>query len=147
MIRLVCQYHVRHEGDSWLITVNPRHSAFYRRVLGFVPIGPCRSYSAVGDHPAEAFLLDVDLMRESVPKKHWEIFGESLPWAVLTPSQWPADYAQDFAARPCQEDRETTLEMLAMAGVADRDEVETRETTDACGSWHSRRCSPITAGS
>jgi hypothetical protein len=52
LIRLVCQYHVRHGGDSWVITINPRHSAFYRRVLGFEPIGPCRSYAAVGDHPS-----------------------------------------------------------------------------------------------
>jgi hypothetical protein len=150
LIRLVCQYHVWNGGDSWVITVNPRHSSFYRRVLGFVPIGPCRTYSAVGDHPAEAFLLDVDIMRESVPKKHGEIFGEGLPWSVLTPKSRPADHAVYFGSRSTQVDRETVLEVLAVTGaLAAVEEVGqvTREVAGPCGTWRSRRCSPTAAGS
>ena len=37
LIKLAMQYHARHDGDSWVITVNPRHSSFYQKVLGFVP--------------------------------------------------------------------------------------------------------------
>ena len=73
------QYHVRQGGDTWVITVNPRHRNYYRKVLGFVPLGPRRSYPAVRDHPAEAFLLDVGLMRANAPAMHREVFGEPLP--------------------------------------------------------------------
>ena len=31
-------------------------------VLGFVPLGPCRAYACVQDAPAEAYLLDRDIM-------------------------------------------------------------------------------------
>ena len=160
MIRLVCQYHVRHGGDSWVITVNPRHRAFYCKVLGFVPLGPCRSYSAVGDHPAEAFLLDMGLLRNNAPEKFQEIFGEALPRPILTPTARPADHAFHFAARSSQADHRTILGVLA-AGRHERRSnwrAETewewegaptaganKEANEPCGSWPSRRCSPIGA--
>ena len=37
LIRLMKQHHVRHGGDTWVITVNPKHRNFYTKVLGFVP--------------------------------------------------------------------------------------------------------------
>ncbi|HEY2155388.1 MAG TPA: hypothetical protein VGH33_07145 [Isosphaeraceae bacterium] len=113
MIRVMFQYHVRNGGDSWVITVNPRHRGFYRKVLGFVPLGPRRAYSAVGGHPAEAYLLDVDLMRENAPAKHREIFGEALPLPVLTARARPADHAHYFGARSSQADYMTILRVLA----------------------------------
>jgi hypothetical protein len=113
MIRVMFQYHVRHGGDSWVITVNPRHRSFYRKVLGFIPLGPRRSYSAVGGHPAEAYLLDVDLMRENAPAKHREIFGESLPLPMLTPKSRPADHAHYFGSRSSQADYLSILRVLA----------------------------------
>jgi hypothetical protein len=120
MIRVMFQYHVRHGGDTWVITVNPRHRNYYRKVLGFVPLGSCRSYSAVRDHPAEAFLLDVDLMRENAPGKYREIFGEPLPWPVLTATARPADHARDFGAESTQADYRTILGVLAAGGHAGR---------------------------
>jgi hypothetical protein len=99
-----------------VITVNPRHSGFYRKVLGFVPLGPRRSYSAVGGAPAEAFLLDVELMRQNAPAKHHEIFGESLPLTVLTATGRPAEHAHYFGSRSSQADYLTILRVLAGQG-------------------------------
>jgi hypothetical protein len=139
LIRLMFQYHVRvNGGDTWVITVNPRHRGYYSKVLGFEPLGPCRPYSAVRGHLAEAFVLDVDTMRVNAPVKHQEIFGEPLPVPVLTAVGRPADHAPQFGARSTQADRRTILAVLAAAGVS-------KARTEACGSWHSRRCSPIGA--
>ena len=158
MIRLMFQHHVRQGGDSWVITVNPRHRNYYRKVLGFVPVGPCRSYSAVGDHPAEAFLVDADMMRENAPTKHAEIFGEPLPRTVLTAVSRPSDHAVHFGKRSSQADYRTILEVLVAGFRAGRSphwavrvDDPTRSVGGAegggpCGSWRSRRCSPIAAG-
>jgi len=156
MIRVMFQYHVRRGGDTWVITVNPRHRSYYSKVLGFVPLGPCRSYSTVGDAPAEAFYLDVDEMRESVPAKYAEIFGEVLPWPVVTASARPADHAFYFGSRSTQADYQTIMGVLAASRKAvpslrladtgtEPDDDEAGEATGPCGSWHSRRCSPIGA--
>jgi hypothetical protein len=118
MIRVMFQYHVRHGGDTWVITVNPRHRGYYRKTLGFIPLGPRRSYSAVRDHPAEAFMLDVDLLRESVPAKYREIFGEPLPRSVLTATARPADHARHFGAQSTQADYRTILDVLVAGGRA-----------------------------
>src|SRR5947208_2344364 len=47
MIRMMFQHHVSHGGDTWVITVNPRHRDFYTKGMGFVPLGPPRTYSSV----------------------------------------------------------------------------------------------------
>ena len=40
LIKLGMQYHARRGGDNcWIITVNPRHSSFYQKVLGFDSAG------------------------------------------------------------------------------------------------------------
>ena len=153
MVRVMFQYHVRRGGDTWVITVNPRHRSYYSKVLGFSPLGPCRSYSSVGDHPAEAFYLDADQMRESVPEKHDEIFGEVLPWPVMLAAQRPSDHALYFGARSSQADYRTILKVLAAGKrpVRPTFRVEngqepalegSSEATGPCGSWRSRRCSP-----
>jgi hypothetical protein len=38
--------------DDLVITVNPKHVAFYRRLLCFQPMGPARDYPAVRNAPA-----------------------------------------------------------------------------------------------
>jgi hypothetical protein len=90
IIRLMKQYHVSHGGDTWVITVNPRHRDFYCKALGYVPLGPPRAYAAVEDHPAEAYMVDAKLMRANAPKMHDEVFGESLPGdALVAPKMLP----------------------------------------------------------
>jgi hypothetical protein len=83
LIRLMKQFHVSRGGDTWVITVNPRHRNFYSKVLGYRPLGPCKAYAAVGDAPAEAYVLDRDTMRADAPRAYEQIFGEWLPSAAL----------------------------------------------------------------
>jgi hypothetical protein len=104
IIKLMFQYHVGHGGDTWVITVNPRHRSFYTKVLGFEPLGPCRAYASVQDAPAEAYLLDRDIMRANAPKMHEEIFGDPLPAAALAGPPVPADLARLFGEDSTQTD-------------------------------------------
>jgi hypothetical protein len=83
LIRLTMQYHRRNGGDTFVIVVNPRHSGFYRRVLGFAPLGERRSYPSVQGHTAEAYSLDIEGMRETAPRIYDEVFSERLPGPVL----------------------------------------------------------------
>lgn len=91
MMRLMSQYSLAQAGTSLavVISVNPRHSNFYRRVLGFVPLGERRAYPKVQNHPAEAYVLDLHLLRTNSPDMYQQIFGEPLPPAVLGPSSMP----------------------------------------------------------
>jgi hypothetical protein len=102
IIRLIQQYHVSEGGDTWVITVNPKHRQFYTKVMGFVPLGPCRSYARVQGAPAEAFLLDLDLMRKYVPKTYQEMFGEPLPRSALKAEPMPRALAREFAQKSSQ---------------------------------------------
>ena len=38
-----------------------------------MPLGGRKAYATVQDHPAEAFLLDIDLMRANAPAMHEEV--------------------------------------------------------------------------
>jgi hypothetical protein len=112
LIRLQMQYHVRQGGDSWVITVNPRHRSFYRKAMGFVPLGPQRSYPAVQDHPAEAYLLDLDLMRAGGPEMYQEVFGTPLPEPVLTASGWSPELVRHLGGGSTQVDHRTLESLL-----------------------------------
>jgi hypothetical protein len=112
LIKLAMQYHASQGGDAWVITVNPRHRNFYRKVLGFVPLGPCRAYPSVQDHPAEAYLLDVEAMQVDAPGMYLEMFGEPLPEQVLKPPAWSPDRVRHFASRSTQVDHRTVDQLL-----------------------------------
>jgi hypothetical protein len=119
LIKLEKQYHVRNGGDTWVITVNPRHRAFYQKVLGFVPLGPQRSYPAVQDHLAEAYLLDMRLMEENAPAMFQEVFGEELPEPVLTAGEWSIARARYFGSRSTQigaQELDELLDLLEYSG-------------------------------
>jgi hypothetical protein len=121
MIKLAMQYHARNGGDTWVITINPRHRNFYQKVLGFAPLGGCRSYPTVQDHPAEAYLLDLDLMRDGAPKLYDEIFAETLPDSVLEAGDWSAAQVRYFGSHSSQIDPEAIeglLETVEQRGVA-----------------------------
>jgi hypothetical protein len=110
--RLGMQYHVSQGGDTWVMTVNPRHRSFYQKVMGFVPLGPCRYYPSVQDHPAEAYWLDIDRMRAQAPKMHQEVFGERLPEGVLTTPSWSAERVRAFGHRSTQTDARMVDELV-----------------------------------
>jgi hypothetical protein len=107
MIQLMKQYHLRIGGDTWLAAVNPRHSAFYRKVIGAVPFGDRRSYPSVANAPAEAYIADVPGIKERAPKMFDKLFGTPLPEPVLTPSARPADHVDYFAEHSTAADHRT----------------------------------------
>jgi hypothetical protein len=115
IIKLMFQYHVRHGGDTWVITVNPRHRNFYTKVLGFQPLGPCRAYASVQDAPAEAYLLDRDTMRVKAPKMFDDIFGEDLPPRALRKPSMSPELVRQFAADSTQTDPRQVQDVLSYA--------------------------------
>lgn len=112
LIRLAMQYHVSQGGDSWVISVNPRHRNFYQKVLGFVPVGSCRDYPTVQGHPAEAFMLDVELMRMHAPEAYREVFGEAIPDHVLEAPTCSPDLIRFFSGRSSLTNRQQVEELL-----------------------------------
>jgi hypothetical protein len=99
MIRLGMQHHQARGGDTFVITVNPKHRSFYSRVLGFQPLGPCRSYACVQDAPAEAFWVDQALMAQNAPRMHDEIFNSPLPPDALAGTKMPRHLVRYFDGR------------------------------------------------
>jgi hypothetical protein len=112
LIRLAMQYAVRQGSETWLITVNPRHRAFYKKILGFVSLGPCRSCPSVQDAPAEAYMLDDILMTANAPKMRERIFGEDLPDSVLPTAPMPSRLVRHFGSQSTQTDRRTIDQIL-----------------------------------
>lgn len=62
-------FHVKGCTD-FIIEVNPRHSAFYRRLLSFETAGPVRPCPRVQDAPAELLRLDLSAAFNSVVRVH-----------------------------------------------------------------------------
>jgi hypothetical protein len=112
LIKLVMQHHVDRGGDSWVIAVHPRHRTFYQKAFGFVPMGACRAYPEVQDHPAEAYMLDVESMKRRVPEVHSAVFGEPLPKDVLAAQGWSPKLVRYFGKRSCRTDPSTIDEIL-----------------------------------
>jgi hypothetical protein len=104
LIRLAWQHHVANGGDTGVITCNPRHRAYYVKVLGFQPLGERRAYAAVKNHPAEAFVLEVTRLREHSPAVHEKIFSQRLPLPALMPQRMPAPLARYFATHSSRTD-------------------------------------------
>lgn len=104
LIRLMKQYHLSQGGDTWVITVNPRHRAFYCKSLGYTSLGPCRTYEAVGGHPAEAYWVDVPRIRTAAPKANESLFSEPLAPEILAPARMPLDLVRRLAEQSSQFD-------------------------------------------
>ncbi|WP_435006759.1 N-acyl amino acid synthase FeeM domain-containing protein [Tundrisphaera lichenicola] len=107
MIRLVQQYHVRIGGDTWVITVNPRHTSFYQKVMGALPFGVRKAHPSVANAPAEALYTDQSVMRTKAPRTYDRIFGVSLPMSVLSPLPRPLDHATFFGEHSSAADSQT----------------------------------------
>jgi hypothetical protein len=119
LIKLAMQYHAGRGGDSWIITVNPRHSSFYQKVLGFIPMGSKRAYPTVQNHPAEAYLLTSKIMSVNAPQVYEEVFGEDLTEPVLTATHWSEEHVRYFAARSSQFDEKAVDALLLCLDVAE----------------------------
>jgi hypothetical protein len=119
LMRFVGQYLLHSRADTVVITINPRHRLFYSRVLGFVPLGPCRQYAAVCNHPAEAYLLDVPRLRANSPAMYRCIFGEELSADTLRCRPLPRELVHFFSAASSHADRrqvEAVLEFVQRYG-------------------------------
>lgn len=112
LIRLMKQYHVTHGGDTWLITVNPRHATFYTKGLGFEQLGPQRQYAAVQGHPALAYFLDCELMKKNAPKMYETIFGEWLPGDALVAPRMPIRLIRYLCEEASEETRQSAPRAL-----------------------------------
>ncbi len=113
LITLAMQYHLRQGGDTWVMAVHPRHRNYYRKVLGFAPLGSQRSYPAVMDHPAEACVVDLDLMKNNAPAMHAKVTGAPLADPVLAADGWSAERVRYFGSRSNTMD-EGTLEAILL---------------------------------
>lgn len=96
LIKLGMQYHTSLGGDTYVIAVNPRHRSFYTKILGFMSLGPRRSYNAVQDAPAEAFWVDNASLKTNVPNMYENLFGASLARDVLSAPRLPCSLVRRF---------------------------------------------------
>ncbi len=99
LMRFVAQYGSCHGATTWVITINPRHRIFYRRIMGFVPFGRQKAYAAVQNHPAEAYLLDQPLLKRNAPEMFGKLYGSRLPREALTSTPMPRHLARAFGRR------------------------------------------------
>jgi len=113
LMRIMSQYGIRRQADTWVITINPRHRLFYTRIMGFVPLGPQRQYASVQNHPAEAFMLDVPLLKANAPRMYTALFGEQLPDEALTACPMPPDVIRALAKESSHVDEQTIGRLLA----------------------------------
>lgn len=113
LIKLSMQYHTRSGGDAYVIAVNPRHRKFYTKIIGFIPLGPLRSYAAVQDAPAEAFLLDNELQRDNAPETHKFMFGEPLVRETLFAPRMSRSLVRYFSRQSIHCDPEAIERILA----------------------------------
>jgi hypothetical protein len=117
MIKLMVHYHTSHGGDTCVISVNPRHRAFYSKVIGFAPLGPCRSYPSVQDAPAEAYVVNLQQMKANAPKMYQEIQSEVPHPAQLTPRPMPAHLVRYFGSHSTQTSLQGVQEILDYVAV------------------------------
>jgi hypothetical protein len=116
LIKLTWQFHVSQGGDTGVIIVNPRHRNFYTKVLGFVPLGPCRPCPSVRDSAAEAFLLDLPTMKANAPETYEEIFGAALPDEALVAPGLPPHLARYFGDNSTQTEPREVRDILDFVG-------------------------------
>jgi hypothetical protein len=85
--RVLAQFARRHGYDQLLVTCHPKHSAFYRRFLGFDVIGSVAECPHVQNKPAVPLCLDFDYVDHHPPPFYERFFGEWLPDEQLQPSR------------------------------------------------------------
>ncbi|MBL8798292.1 MAG: hypothetical protein JNM56_30640, partial [Planctomycetia bacterium] len=87
--RLAWQYGISQGVDTVVISTQPKHGIFYRRTMGYMPLGAPRRYSFVEGAMAQAYWLDVPHLQTKVPTVHEQLLGVPLPKEALTPRPMP----------------------------------------------------------
>jgi hypothetical protein len=113
LLRVMVQWGISEGADTWVISVIPRHSTFYRRMLGFASLGPPRAHPCVRGVTGEACMLDVPMLKANAPKMYQEIFGEQLPPEVLTARRMPVHLLRYFGSVSSQTDGQAIAEILS----------------------------------
>ena len=85
--RVMAQFARRQGYDQLLVVCHPKHSAFYRRYLGFDMIGSVAECPHVQNKPAVPLCLDFDFVDHHPPACYTRFFGEWLPDEQLQPSR------------------------------------------------------------
>jgi hypothetical protein len=78
LMRLMAQFARRHGLEHLLVAVHPRHARFYRRAMGFKPLGGERPYPSVCNQPAVALHLNLSRMDEIPPDTRSIMFDEPI---------------------------------------------------------------------
>ena len=81
--RVMAQYAQRQNVDGFIVAVHPKHARFYKRFMGFEPIGDQKSYPMVNNNPAVASCLDFRKASKQTPNLYREYFGDPLPEEVI----------------------------------------------------------------
>lgn len=102
MMRMVAQYSVYSGTDTWVIAINPRHRRFYGNVMGFIPFGPLRNYPFVQNHPAEAYMTDLCLVRTNAPNMYDQLFRDWIPPEDLLAYPMPQHLIREFSESSSQ---------------------------------------------
>lgn len=99
LVQVAVQAVHRQGADMALVTSTVRHGIFYRKVMGFMPLGPSRPYPYVRDTLAQAYWLDIPHLKATLPALHQRLLGEALSAEVLVPASVPADLVRQLATR------------------------------------------------
>jgi hypothetical protein len=84
--RVLAQFARRQGYHQLLVVCHPKHSAFYRRYLGFEMIGSIAQCPHVQNKPAVPLCLDFDFVDHHPPACYERFFGDWLPDRQLRPS-------------------------------------------------------------
>jgi hypothetical protein len=129
LMRLLTQYGLSQGADTFVISINPRHRTFYRKVLGFTPFGPWRAYPSVQNHPAEAFKLDKPTLRAHSAAMYEDFVLRELPRGALVARALPSGLLHQFAWYASAADRRRIHDVVVSIKAAD---LSRRWTQRAC---------------
>lgn len=96
---------LRHGLTHFVITVHPRHAGFYRRGLGFEPVGEVRSYDKVDGAPARLLVAD---LKASIKSIH----GRKGSHGAMFHRFWTPDHARRTAVRLVDAHRPMSVDQL-----------------------------------
>ena len=120
------------DGTDFVITVNPRHEKYYRRLLLFEAIGETRSYDAVNGAPAVPLRLDLLTAEERYCEKFGRLSGRGNLHAFFVNDQEPAilEWLQACRRPMSEEDLRHFMversDLLERAGPAERMYLQSR---------------------
>jgi hypothetical protein len=112
LMRILTQYGLAQGADTFVISINPRHRAFYRKVMGFEAFGPRRAYPNVQNHPAEAFLLEKPMLKAHSLEMYEQIVERALPTGTLWARPMPLGLVHYFSNFANQADRRLIQDVL-----------------------------------